>query len=46
MHFDKVLNLINQIRTKKNKTEAFDEYHEVAEVLLPKYLKKLDLLRF
>lgn len=41
---DKLLNLVNERRSGKNKLEAFDEYHEVAEMLLPRYTKKLDLL--
>lgn len=37
--------LIQNIRTKKNRqTEAFDEYHEMAELLAPKYEKRLNLL--
>lgn len=37
--------LIQNIRTKKNKSvEAFDEYHEMAELLAPKYEKRLNLL--
>jgi superfamily I DNA/RNA helicase len=40
-----LLELIQQRRVrKKEKTEAFDEYHEMAEVLLPKYLKKMEVL--
>jgi superfamily I DNA/RNA helicase len=41
----KVLEIINKRRVDgRQKIEGFDEYHEMAEVLLPKYLKKLDLL--
>ncbi|NUM60264.1 MAG: ATP-dependent helicase [Bdellovibrionaceae bacterium] len=37
--------LIQDIRTGKRKhTEAFDEYHEMAELLAPKYEKRLTLL--
>ena len=41
---DKILNIVNARRTSKEKVEAFDEYNEIAEMLLPKYVKKLDLL--
>lgn len=41
---DKILNIINDRRSSKEKLQAFDEYHEVAEVLLPKFVRKLDLL--
>jgi DNA helicase-2/ATP-dependent DNA helicase PcrA len=42
---DKLMGLVNQRRTgKAQKTVAFDEYDELAEILLPKYLKKLDIL--
>lgn len=41
---DKVLNILNSRRTSKEKLQAFDEYHELAEMLLPKYIKKLDVL--
>lgn len=40
-----VLELINKRRTTgREKIEGFDEYHEVAEILLPKFLKKMELL--
>lgn len=42
---DEILNLINQKRvTGRQKMEGFDEYHEIAEILGPKFLKKMDLL--
>lgn len=42
---DKLLNMINDRRTgMAPKTEAFDEYHEMAEVLTPKFSKRLELL--
>jgi DNA helicase-2/ATP-dependent DNA helicase PcrA len=46
---EKILEIMNGLRVRqsqgrRSKLEAFDEYHEVAEALLPKYLKKLDLL--
>jgi superfamily I DNA/RNA helicase len=42
---EEVLKIINERRVKgKEKLEAFDEYHELAEILLPKFIKKLDLL--
>ncbi len=42
---DKLLNMINERRTgMAPKTEAFDEYHEMVEVLTPKFKKKLELL--
>ncbi|MCE3011075.1 MAG: UvrD-helicase domain-containing protein [Proteobacteria bacterium] len=42
---DKLLNLINYLRTHgKAKLEAQDEYHELAEVLYPKFVKRLDLM--
>ncbi|MBS1970769.1 MAG: ATP-dependent helicase [Bdellovibrionales bacterium] len=42
---DKLLNMINDHRTgMANKTEAFDEYHEMVETLAPKFNKKLELL--
>ena len=40
-----ILELINKRRTLgRERVEGFDEYHEMAEVLLPKYIKKLELL--
>lgn len=40
-----VLEIINERRVKgREKLEAFDEYHEVAELLLPKFIKKMELL--
>lgn len=40
-----VLELINKRRIAgREKLEAFDEYHELAEILLPKFLKKMELL--
>jgi DNA helicase-2/ATP-dependent DNA helicase PcrA len=40
-----VLELINKRRVAgREKIEGFDEYHEMAEIMLPKYLKKLELL--
>lgn len=40
-----VLELINKRRTLgREKLEGFDEYHEVAEMLMPKFLKKMELL--
>ncbi len=46
---EKVLEIINEKRVRKSsglpdRIEAFDEYHEVAEVLYPKFIKRLDLL--
>lgn len=42
---DKILNIINERRVRgRAKLEGFDEYHEVAEILLPKFIKKLELL--
>lgn len=42
---DRVLNLVNDIRSGEAlKTEAHDEYHELAETLAPKFEKRLDLL--
>ncbi|MFN7455239.1 MAG: ATP-dependent helicase [Pseudobdellovibrionaceae bacterium] len=42
---EKLLNLINYLRTHgKAKLEAQDEYHELAEVLHPKFVKRLDLM--
>jgi DNA helicase-2/ATP-dependent DNA helicase PcrA len=42
---DKLLNMVNDRRTgMAPKTEAFDEYHEMAEVLAPKFEKRLELL--
>lgn len=42
---ENLYNLIQNIRTKKNKqTEAFDEYHVMAELLAPKYEKRLNIL--
>jgi DNA helicase-2/ATP-dependent DNA helicase PcrA len=40
-----VLEIMNERRVRgREKLEGFDEYHELAEVLLPKYLKKMELL--
>lgn len=40
-----VLELINRRRVYgREKQEAFDEYHEVAEMLYPKFIKKMELL--
>ncbi len=40
-----VLEIINERRVRgREKLEGFDEYHEVAEMLLPKFLKKMELL--
>ncbi len=42
---DTILELINKRRVSgRQRTEGFDEYHEMAEVLFPKYIKKLELL--
>lgn len=42
---DKVLNLVQKMRTGDlPKHEGTDEYHEVAEILKPKYEKRLQLL--
>jgi superfamily I DNA/RNA helicase len=42
---EEILKIINDRRVKgKEKLEGFDEYHELAEMLLPKFIKKLDLL--
>lgn len=42
---DKLLNMINDHRTgMAAKVEAFDEYHEMVEVLTPKFNKRLELL--
>ncbi|MBK9322079.1 MAG: UvrD-helicase domain-containing protein [Bdellovibrionaceae bacterium] len=42
---DKLLNMINDRRTgMAMKTVAFDEYHEMAEVLTPKFNKRLEIL--
>ncbi|MGZ3803108.1 MAG: ATP-dependent helicase [Pseudobdellovibrionaceae bacterium] len=42
---DKLLNMINERRSgMAPKNEAFDEYHEMVEVLAPKFNKKLELL--
>jgi DNA helicase-2/ATP-dependent DNA helicase PcrA len=42
---ERLYQLIQNIRTKKAKqTEAFDEYNEMAELLAPKYEKRLNLL--
>ena len=42
---DLLLNLINKIRTgDAAKTEAFDEYHELAQALVEKFDRKLNLL--
>jgi superfamily I DNA/RNA helicase len=40
-----VLEIINERRVRgREKLEGFDEYHEIAEMLLPKFLKKMELL--
>jgi superfamily I DNA/RNA helicase len=40
-----ILEVINERRIKgREKEEAWDEYHELAEVLFPKFLKKMELL--
>lgn len=42
---DRLLNLVNDIRSgEAKKHEAFDEYHELAEALAPKFEKRLELL--
>ncbi len=42
---EKVVELMNELRVKgRAPLKATDEYDEVAEVLLPKYLKKMELL--
>lgn len=42
---DKLYNLINEWRTeKKFSVQGMDEYHELAEMIAPKYLKKLEIL--
>lgn len=42
---DEILNLINRRRVYgREKQEAFDEYHDLAEMLYPQFVKKLDLL--
>jgi DNA helicase-2/ATP-dependent DNA helicase PcrA len=42
---EEVLNIINRRRVYgREKQEAFDEYHELAEMLLPKFIKKMELL--
>lgn len=42
---DKILNMINDRRTGNAPlTEAFDEYHEMADVLAPKFAKRLEHL--
>lgn len=42
---DKLLTMINDQRTGVAlKNEAFDEYHEMVEILTPKYTKRLELL--
>ncbi len=42
---DKLLNMINDRRTgMAPSTEAFDEYHEMVEVLTPKFAKRLEHL--
>lgn len=42
---DKLLGMINNIRTGDALThEAFDEYHEMAEMLAPKFTKRLEML--
>ncbi|MBL7545864.1 MAG: ATP-dependent helicase [Bdellovibrionaceae bacterium] len=37
-------NLIQNIRNKKNNSTIDDEYHQMAEILAPKYEKRLNLL--
>jgi DNA helicase-2/ATP-dependent DNA helicase PcrA len=40
-----VLEVINERRVRgREKQEAWDEYHELAEVLFPKFIKKMELL--
>lgn len=40
-----LLEIINERRVRgREKLEGFDEYHEVAEILLPKFIKKMELL--
>lgn len=40
-----LLQIINERRIRgREKVEGFDEYHELAEILLPKFLKKMELL--
>lgn len=42
---EEVLSIINRRRVYgREKQEAFDEYHELAEMLLPKFIKKMELL--
>jgi DNA helicase-2/ATP-dependent DNA helicase PcrA len=46
---EEILNIINTRRVeisqgRKEKTQGFDEYHEMAEMLLPKFMRKLDIL--
>ncbi|RYZ81081.1 MAG: ATP-dependent DNA helicase, partial [Proteobacteria bacterium] len=42
---DKLLNMVNDHRTgMAKKTEAFDEYHEIVEMLAPKFDKRLEML--
>lgn len=42
---EEVLSIINRRRVYgREKQEAFDEYHELAEILLPKFIKKMELL--
>lgn len=42
---EEVLNILNRRRVYgREKQEAFDEYHELAEILLPKFIKKMELL--
>ncbi|WP_374032461.1 ATP-dependent helicase [Bdellovibrio bacteriovorus] len=42
---DKILNMINDRRTgMAPQTEGFDEYHEMVEVLTPKFTKRLEHL--
>ncbi|MEZ0390696.1 MAG: ATP-dependent helicase [Pseudobdellovibrionaceae bacterium] len=40
-----ILEIINERRVRgREKLEGFDEYHEMAEILLPKFIKKMELL--
>lgn len=42
---EEVLSIMNRRRVYgREKQEAFDEYHELAEILLPKFIKKMELL--
>lgn len=42
---EKILNLVNELRARgKFPEQGFDEYHELAEILAPKYVRKMELL--